>query len=330
VLVSSTAPWLGTFRLLRHDVAEGTSQSTADQVPDSTAIRIGMRHVRFRYEDSLSISIERLIGTMAPRRDGGTVTFDEPASFSLAINAATIGLALGDAERLLNTRVFNHPESPLRSLHLSVADKTLLLIKGDLNRAGSWPFSAVGRVRASGGRWLAFEPRELKLGPVPVTNLLHLLGIDLKKLLGSVPSDAVMVKGDTLFIEILRVLPDPQIVSELADITCCSPGIVVGLGSKGIATDSALVSLASSFAQHPNLIAIRGGVLRFGKLTMNQSDLDLVDANPNDEFDFYLQNYHCQLVAGSSSATPDYGWRVRMPDYGALAAEACHRPGTHR
>ena len=43
--------------------------------------------------------------------------------------------------------------------------------------------------------------------------------------------------------------------------------------------------------------------LRFGKLTMVDSDLDLVDADSHDPFDFYLHDYQCQLAAGVAHAT---------------------------
>jgi len=44
----------------------------------------------------------------------------------------------------------------------------------------------------------------------------------------------------------------------------------------------------------------RGGRLRFGKLTMQDTDLMLVDAAPADPFRFNLAEYARQLVAGYS------------------------------
>ncbi len=58
-----------------------------------------------------------------------------------------------------------------------------------------------------------------------------------------------------------------------------------------------------------------GGVLRFGKLTMHETDLMIVDEEPKDPFDFFLDQYNAQLVAGYSKNTPDHGLIVHMPDY---------------
>ena len=54
--------------------------------------------------------------------------------------------------------------------------------------------------------------------------------------------------------------------------------------------------------------------LRFGKLTMRDTDLLLVDKDPKDAFDFSPERYNAQLVAGYSKNTPAHGLIVYMPD----------------
>ena len=72
----------------------------------------------------------------------------------------------------------------------------------------------------------------------------------------------------------------------------------------------------------------RGGVLRFGKLTMTDTDLELIDANPRDSFDFFQDRYNDQLVAGYSKNTPQHGLKVYMPDYKSLRPRAPRATGT--
>ena len=57
-----------------------------------------------------------------------------------------------------------------------------------------------------------------------------------------------------------------------------------------------------------------GASLTFGKLTMKDTDLLILDDDPSDPFDFFLDRYNDQLVAGYSRNTPDRGLVVRMPD----------------
>jgi hypothetical protein len=58
----------------------------------------------------------------------------------------------------------------------------------------------------------------------------------------------------------------------------------------------------------------RGGTLRFGKLTMADTDLMLVDDDPHDPFDFSPARYNDQLMAGYSKNTASHGLITHMPD----------------
>ena len=51
---------------------------------------------------------------------------------------------------------------------------------------------------------------------------------------------------------------------------------------------------------------------------MTDTDLELVDQDPNDWFDFFTARYNDQLVAGYSKNTPDHALRTYMPDYDDL------------
>jgi hypothetical protein len=66
-------------------------------------------------------------------------------------------------------------------------------------------------------------------------------------------------------------------------------------------------------------IWFKGGQIRFGKLTMTDADLRLVDADPRDAFDFFPAKYNDQLVAGYSRNTRALGLETYMPDFNDLA-----------
>ena len=65
-------------------------------------------------------------------------------------------------------------------------------------------------------------------------------------------------------------------------------------------------------------MAYRGAQLRFGKLTMSDTDLTLIDLDPKDPFDFYLEHYQDQLVAGYTKTTGSFGLRSYFRDYNKL------------
>jgi len=65
-------------------------------------------------------------------------------------------------------------------------------------------------------------------------------------------------------------------------------------------------------------MAYKNNRLRFGKLVMNDADLIIIDMDPNDPLDFFLDRYKEQLSAGYAKITPDFGLRVFIRDYNKL------------
>ena len=65
-------------------------------------------------------------------------------------------------------------------------------------------------------------------------------------------------------------------------------------------------------------MAYRGARLRFGKLTMSDTDLTLIDMDPQDPLDFYLDHYWDQLAAGYSKITQAFGLYTYCRDYNKL------------
>ena len=56
----------------------------------------------------------------------------------------------------------------------------------------------------------------------------------------------------------------------------------------------------------------KGGTLRFGKLLMLDAEMQVVDLRPSGFFDFSLDRYKEQLVAGYQRTLPDKGLAVYM------------------
>jgi hypothetical protein len=68
----------------------------------------------------------------------------------------------------------------------------------------------------------------------------------------------------------------------------------------------------------PNHILWRGGQITFGKLTMTDSDLEIIDDDPADALDFSVDGWNRQLVAGYSKVTTRRGLQAHVPDYNDL------------
>ena len=52
---------------------------------------------------------------------------------------------------------------------------------------------------------------------------------------------------------------------------------------------------------------------------MTDADMQLIDADARDPFDFFPARYEAQLIAGYSRNTHRHGLQVFMPDYARVA-----------
>jgi hypothetical protein len=143
-----------------------------------------------------------------------------------------------------------------------------------------------------------------------VKGLLGLLGIDLSRLIDARQVQGVSIEKDDVILDPEQILPPPHIQGKVTAIRLQGNEIVQVFGS----------GQRPNFAgkEKGNYMAYRGGDLRFGKLTMNDVDLILTDMDPSDSFDFYLEHYIDQIVAGYTKMTAQSGLRVYTRDYNKL------------
>ena len=123
-----------------------------------------------------------------------------------------------------------------------------------------------------------------------------------------VPPAAMVTEG--------LILPPPQIRGHLSHVAIVGDRLVQKFSSTG-ASPKALPPRPDAASR--NYIYFSGSVITFGRLTMKPADLQLIDSDPKDPFDFFPSKYQGQLVAGYSKNTPSGALRTYMPDYGDLA-----------
>jgi hypothetical protein len=116
----------------------------------------------------------------------------------------------------------------------------------------------------------------------------------------------------------MAILPPPAISGRLASIQVVGDQLVQQFVR--LPEDSIFDSYARPDSIVPNFVNFRGARLRFGKLLMSDTDLQIVDADQSDPFDLFLERYAQQLVAGTSRTLANQGLRVVMPDYRTVAA----------
>jgi hypothetical protein len=120
------------------------------------------------------------------------------------------------------------------------------------------------------------------------------------------------VQDNDIVIAPGQVLPPPEIRGRLAEVAVRNGQLMLAYAPNGTAPP---LPLPPPLPAARNYIYFSGGSLTFGKLTMTDADLQLVDMDDRDPFDFYPAKYTGQLVAGYSKNTLRNGLRTYMPDY---------------
>jgi hypothetical protein len=273
-------------------------------------VQVQMRNVALHVDEKIVLHVHRLRGELRPTKAGAPPFFDDKTSFLVRIDSAEIEITTDSLSRLLNGYVFGYTGSPLSKLDVST-EGTRLKVTGRIRKGVSIPFSMISEPTVDSHGNLRLHPASFKTAGIPATGLFSLLHLRLDQLIHLDGRPGVRIDGDDFVLEPSALVPPPRIEGHLQSVRVVNGGLVQTFGPGHAPpltpSDSA-----------PNYMYYRGGVLRFGKLTMTDTDLELIDQNPEDPFDFFQDRYNDQLVAGYSKNTPAHGLHVYMPDYRRL------------
>lgn len=280
------------------------------------AVRCGieMRNVALHAGDGIILHVRALDGEFVSRAPGQPPVFDDPQSYIVRMRSADISMDAASLNALLRQSLASHP-SPLRDVTVTLAEG-VLQAKGKLQKGVGVPFSMTAVVTASPDGLVRLHATKLKAVGLPVKGLLDLLGLDVADLMKMPAGSGIRADGDDLLMEPTALLPPPRMEGRVQTVAVNGNRLVMRM--TGPATPPkrpATLPLPTS----RNYLYFYGGSIRFGKLTMSDADMQLIDADPSNPFDFYPAHYEDQLVAGYSKNTRRKGLQVFMPDYRVVA-----------
>lgn len=277
-----------------------------------SAVEIQMRNVNLRMAAGVVLQVHSVRGRLEPTGHE-PVTLDDRNSFVLAVDFGVIAIDVGSLTTLLNTYVFAYEGSPLKQLSVEARNGRLVQ-KGKLHKGIDLSFEMEGSVSPTEDGNIRLHVEKIKSEHLPVKGILHLFGEDLQKLVNNNEARGVRIEGDDILMYPSRMMPAPHMRGRVVAVRVEGGNVVQEFHTRA----SAPLRLPAPAA---NYIYHRGGVLRFGKLTMSDADLEIIDADPRTPFDFSLADYNRQLVAGYSKNTRSRGLIVRMPDYARIRGQ---------
>jgi hypothetical protein len=267
------------------------------------AVSTDFQNVRFHLGPGIVLEVRRLQGALVPTRNTPP-SFDDLGSYSLRIDAGEAAMTPASLTAVLNQHVFNYKGSPISDVEVTIEEGKLKQ-KGTLHKGVAVPFTIVADMAVTADGRIRLHPTSVKAAGLPAGGLMKVFHLELDKLIASNQARGFEIVDNDFLLSPDRLIPEPRIAGKLTSIRIEGDRFVEVFGSKPAHS-------ADKVAR--NYMYYRGGVLKFGKLTMNDTDLRLVDMDPADPFEFSPKEYVMQLSAGYSKSLANGGLRTFMPD----------------
>ena len=286
------------------------NNAPARNTPAGGDVSAFIKNVHFHLTDRIIVDIVTLSGKLTPK-PGQMVVFDDKQSFAIDVDSASVRLTTAALTNDLNDFVFAAHDAPLKKLSATIKGDQLS-VKGLLASKGDIPFETTGMLTVTPEGMIRVHTTSVKALHLPVKGLMDMLGLDTAKLIDTQKVEGVSADKDELILDPQVILPPPRMRGHLNNIKTESGEIALTFGPQSRKENR---PPPKNNCGARNYLQFEGGTVRFGKLTMIETDLTLLDADPADPFDFAIDHYKEQLVAGYTKMTPQGGLCAHVPDY---------------
>ncbi|MDQ2844053.1 MAG: hypothetical protein M3Y72_24035 [Acidobacteriota bacterium] len=270
---------------------------------DSAPTNVSAHNLMLRKGPSFRVYVRWLQGQMARAARNVNPSFDDPDSFFLDIKTGVLRANIGDIGNFLNSGGLG--TSPLKNITLS-GDGDQMKLHGTLHKVISFPIELTGTLSIAPGNRIQIHVTKIDVLKIPFKGLLGGFHVTLAELFHPQGVPGLEVSGNDILLDTQTLLPPPHIRGQLTKLHIVNPDLEEIYGdAQGEVT---------RVEQWRNFLKLSGGTIDFGKLTMHQVDLIMVDISNDYWFDLDLANYQAQLVNGYTRMTPQAGLQIFMPD----------------
>ena len=280
----------------------------SDRSDDVTPTRIYAHNLMLRKGPDFRIYVRWLNGEMRRTNKNVNPSFDDPESFVLEVQRGIIHANIGDISHYLNTGAVSG--SPLTNISLA-GNGNQISLHGTVHKLHiPLPIGLEGTISPAPGGRIHVHVDRLSVLKLPVKGLLGDFHVSVADLMGKTSIAGIEASENDLYLDTQKLLPAPHVHGILTRVRVKNPDIEVMYGDAE--------NDATRTEQWHNFLALKGGTLDFGKLTMHNVDLIMIDASKDAWFDLDLVNYQAQLVNGYTRMTPQAGLEIFMPDLDEL------------
>jgi hypothetical protein len=316
VILVACIAWYAGVKHSRPVATANSNQAArvSDGTDELTPTRIYAHNLMLRKGPDFRIYVRWLSGEMRRTNKNVNPSFDDPESFVLEVQRGIIHANIGDISHYLNTGAV--AGSPLTNISLT-GDGNQISVHGTIHKLHiPLPIGLDGTISPAPDGRIHLHVDRLSVLKLPVKGLLGDFHVSIADLMGKSSIAGIEASQNDLYFDTQKLLPAPHIHGTLTRVRVKNPDIEVMYGDAQ--------NDVTRTEQWHNFLALKGGTLDFGKLTMHNVDLIMIDASKDAWFDLDLVNYQAQVVNGYTRMTPEAGLEIFMPDLDQLPPQ--HAP----
>jgi hypothetical protein len=278
--------------------------------PAPFTVGIEMRNVSLHIADGVILVVHSLDGVFISRGRNKPPIFDDPQSYTMRMKVADVEMDAPSLTTMMRLSL-SKQKSPLEEPQIAFENGEMH-ITGKIKKGAAVPFSLHASVSVTADGMMRLHPTKLSAVGIPVKGMLELFGFKVGNLIKMPAGSGMKGDGDDLLLDTAAMMPPPRTEAKLQRVAISGTHLQMTLvGNAKLPERPATLPLPSA----KNYLYFFGGSIRFGKLTMSEADMQLIDADQHDPFDFFPAHYDAQLLAGYSHNTARKGLQVYMPDY---------------
>jgi hypothetical protein len=269
---------------------------------------VTMRNVFLRVDPEIGVLIRQLEGDLQPKRQGDPVIYDDIRSFTTNIYRAQLVIDSANITRLKNKYVFNYPESPLKEINVQFTAGRIRM-SGKMKQITWVPFEMEGTATTTPDGMILMVPDSIKVLGIPI-------GLQTSKLLKLAADRGVRLYGNNIILNPAQLFPPPAISGRVVGVNVQQDSMVLTFDSPRRAMPRVLPD-----PKVQNYMHVYGGEVLIMNELQRGAELQMVDMDPANPFDFFMAEYRSHLKAGYVKVVNDQGSLITlMPDYTKISS----------
>lgn len=276
---------------------------------------LSLDNVNFRFAEKVPVLLKNVNADLIPQSKSGVVNFDDPNSFIISIFKADAYIKAETLEVIFKDYIFNYPDSVLKLDKIKFINEkeNKIFLNGQLKFLIWLDFEMEGTLSYSSEKKqiLIAADKITAVGLSSAKSLLAIVALNLEKLLPVPEGRGILIKDNTIYISPFAIFPPPKMEGEIKFVNLEKNQLHIFMDN-----GNSVPVPPRPIPKAKNYLFLFKGDMKFGKLFMVDTYLQMVDTDEKDEFDFFLEKYFRVLADfGTATLGRDKSVKVTMPDY---------------